>query len=553
MYKQNDTSIRIANEDMVVCHLYSTSDISTITVWEDLCTKINDVIEKLATGYIWHRDEFNFSIPIQDYEFDGTPTHLVSSTYFGDNIEDEWFIVYIVFEITKLFDDVIIQIHDSDGEFLLIEAADCLPTWANPESTENRVYIYKNHVHLIPKSVNVSPELTVEEAIDIIKSKYQKTQATSDIQNAIRGRITGYPEKIADSTHRGIVMLPVDIAALLSFKPSLIAPLVTTYCNHDSIDIKSCKDVNFQNCIDVDVKFTKCLYAMLMHSKMIRSSKNKINENDKKSCLGFKLTSAYYMIMNNSKDVFSSKEFHKFLNCLKVNGYFKDNLEGSKDYKILFENAKDYFLRTECPINSYVANVIANLTSSHDFSVLKEKMMRNTDTDLIGDNDDWLNIHPDHLNDLLNTRYGKTEKFKGKDVITPHSISSKLSEFLKQTSDFEGIEQSEVKAERVQFDPDDFVNSLEKMLSLLSSGGNVGEASTSDSEGDYDLSDDEISEEIKRELENEVINFEDGKHDSILNNIVKSMKEEQASTGPSSNVLKSIGINKTDVLDSDDD
>jgi len=31
------------------------------------------------------------------------------------------------------------SVHDSDGEFLLIEAADQLPKWLNPDTAENRV------------------------------------------------------------------------------------------------------------------------------------------------------------------------------------------------------------------------------------------------------------------------------------------------------------------------------------------------------------------------------------------------------------------------------
>lgn len=31
------------------------------------------------------------------------------------------------------------RVEDNDGEFLLIEAADYLPKWLNPDSSENRV------------------------------------------------------------------------------------------------------------------------------------------------------------------------------------------------------------------------------------------------------------------------------------------------------------------------------------------------------------------------------------------------------------------------------
>lgn len=71
------------------------------------------------------------------------PVHLISSTCFGDNIEDEWYIVHIIFELTKQFTDLIVQVKDSDGDFLLIEAADYLPKWANPDNTENRVSYFE--------------------------------------------------------------------------------------------------------------------------------------------------------------------------------------------------------------------------------------------------------------------------------------------------------------------------------------------------------------------------------------------------------------------------
>lgn len=34
---------------------------------------------------------------------------------------------------------MIIRVCDADGEFMMIEAADYLPNWANPETCEQRV------------------------------------------------------------------------------------------------------------------------------------------------------------------------------------------------------------------------------------------------------------------------------------------------------------------------------------------------------------------------------------------------------------------------------
>lgn len=48
-------------------------------------------------------------------------------------------VVWLLRELSKSFKDLYIKIGDSDGEFLLIEAAGTLPEWLEPDVAENRV------------------------------------------------------------------------------------------------------------------------------------------------------------------------------------------------------------------------------------------------------------------------------------------------------------------------------------------------------------------------------------------------------------------------------
>lgn len=48
-------------------------------------------------------------------------------------------VVYILRELTKRHNDIWVKVVDSDGEFLLIEAAGTLPVWMEPEVADNRV------------------------------------------------------------------------------------------------------------------------------------------------------------------------------------------------------------------------------------------------------------------------------------------------------------------------------------------------------------------------------------------------------------------------------
>jgi hypothetical protein len=54
-------------------------------------------------------------------------------------VEDEWLIVFLLRELSRNFSDLWIRVSDSDGEFLLVEAANALPRWLNPEIADYRV------------------------------------------------------------------------------------------------------------------------------------------------------------------------------------------------------------------------------------------------------------------------------------------------------------------------------------------------------------------------------------------------------------------------------
>lgn len=421
-----------------------------------------------------------------------------------------------------------------------------------------QVFIYKGHIHLIPPEVTpLQPQLELKAAIKIVEEFSQATLVSCAIEQAILNRIGTYPEKLLENIHKTVVQLPSHIAALLTLKPSLIAPIINAYSNCDVIDAKCCKEIDFSNCVNFEVTFTKFLYAMLLHSKFINSIKHYEFINDKKSILGAKITCGYQIIMNQaSTDLFSSKAYHKFLSNLKRNGYFQNNIEGSIGYNSLLKKANEYFSIVECPISSHVSDSISQLMSSSDYMRIKESIKeRCVGPEYVGDNEDWLNIQPEQLNDLLMKRYGKTTKLKNNDVISTDTLTTELSSFLKQTSDYEGIEShcEEIIEDSIDFEPNEFVSCIEKMLNVLSTGNDVNTESE-DSDQDYnnfEYNEDDCDKELRAKLEtNQTENPQENK--TIVSNIIQSIKEEK-SIGPTSNLLRSFGVHKSEILDSDDD
>ncbi|KAF3162446.1 hypothetical protein TWF225_002427 [Orbilia oligospora] len=105
---------------------------------EKLLPDILKAIKPFTDDFIWQRDEFKLTIAENDE--------------FGESIDDEWFTVFLLREISKLFPQLWIRVADTDGEFLLIEAAHALPKWLSPEVADNRVWISNGALRIIPRS-----------------------------------------------------------------------------------------------------------------------------------------------------------------------------------------------------------------------------------------------------------------------------------------------------------------------------------------------------------------------------------------------------------------
>lgn len=375
------------------------------------------------------------------------------------------------------------------------------------------------------------------------------------IQESILKRVNA-AKQISTNIHKGVVKVPLEIATVLTLKPTLISALVSSFCNADVLESKEYKTIGFNDCVNVEILFTKHLYAMLKHTKLPKFAALKQFEKDNPSEIGVKLTCGYKTIMNKlSKDIFTTHEYQQFLNALTKYGFFKGNIEGSKEYKELLEKAKDYFCKIECPLNTYIANQINDIKLSADYEITKKSVEdRSNRYCFEEESDEWLNIRPEQLDEILNTQYSDSVKVKSEKITSPTAITNKLSDFLKKSSDFEGIEltrNDENDSNDVEFNCEEFVSCLEKMLNIVSNNGTASDSDFSDDEDDVETNTNSLEQDLelatKLKSANKISNDND-----VLQNLIQSMKEEGLS-GPTSTVLKTIGITKNNLLDSDDD
>ncbi len=243
-------------------------------------------LDELARDYIWQREPFKLetkvqkgALPLSFFFFFDRPWLTVSglglpylhgTTHYGDNVEDEWLIVYILRELSKSFPNLWVRVSDSDGEFLLIEAAKVTPKWLSPENDSHRVWIHAGKLLLIPAGSSPSQPLSLHEAITTIKSTPPAALTHSPLVEAEAFyRLEKYPAHIPASLHHAPVTIPRKLAHILHACPKSVAPAVEAFYTRDPRALKPLlsqqETLTFPptDLVTVSVRFTKVLYAQL--------------------------------------------------------------------------------------------------------------------------------------------------------------------------------------------------------------------------------------------------------------------------------------------------
>ncbi|XP_039995760.1 protein ecdysoneless homolog [Xiphias gladius] len=545
---------RVIQEDVVQYKLFLIQpDGSSSQQTEDhLSRLVEEILAKVAPlliQYIWQHQSFNL---IYHPEKGGVPAHIGGSTQFGDNVEDEWFIVYLLQQITEAFPELAARVEDNDGEFLLIEAADFLPKWLNPDTSELRVFLYKGELHILPcpsksSPVGISKDVvpTVAQALALLSTHPDACRASPKICSALRKRLQGYPEKITTGLHRAHCFIPAGIAKVLAQRPDLVAPAVSAFYLRDPVDLQACRSFKTfppDTRVLTSVTFTRCLYAQLQQQQFNTDRRSgftlpprshpqyKAHELGMKLAHGFEILCSKCRLPSSEPDapVSCNPQWKRFMDSLKRNGYFQGELEGSARSRELKRSAENFFKQSVASKSSALSpgeEVLQLLHSCNSFSL--EELKKQESQLPQEDSDSWLDITAQDLERMLQERSGggaadgsqnsssckqaqhvrgaeerrketedaEEEEEAGYSLV---AVSQGMKNFLSAMSSHEGAELPWISSNQpFSFEPDSMAKALDRLL------GSKEEELDSDDLDDDDDDDDEEEEEEEEEEEKE--------------------------------------------------
>ncbi|KAJ4897189.1 Protein SGT1-like protein [Raphanus sativus] len=544
----SQTSSRLP-DDTVFFSIFPDSSLSALgpessASLQSLHLQIIDFVTPFTSPYIWQHEPFSLSISLSpSCPCADTPLpHLHGKLKYGDNLEDEWFAAFLLFRISAAFPSASLRVWDTDGEFLLIEAAFHLPRWLNPETSRNRVFLRGGDLHVVPRSRLPDPSLLDSLRFLLDRRGGEESRASDPVQTALKNRVSGYPEKAWRSMHRVRVRVPASVAHVLRHEPFLISLAVEGFYDRDVDSMKHAAKMDKflsrgEELVLVLVKMSRAMYAQLVQQKfqapscypMMPSVSDRVAYTEAE--IGMKIACGMEMMYQARRKeggkVGKGSGWSKYKENLEKNGYFEGLLCGSKEYKRLMESAEEYYQKSSsvsrtreimsAPVRR-IDEILAVPYSEDDFKGQEVA---------VSDDDSWLYDGEDELNSVLQERQKEMEfynekkerKHKGKEKeggggssdanvnnFDLGDISKSMEQFIHKVSSYKGAEVPQNRDfKEVNLDVDRFMKDIESMLG--SQGGQEEAEDDSDgSEGssmDMDFEDDSEGEDPNDDDEKE--------------------------------------------------
>ncbi|EEF28427.1 SGT1 protein, putative [Ricinus communis] len=552
-----DTVFYAIYPDTSLSNTFTSSYTPSLTL-QTLHLEILNLISPITSSYIWQHQPFSLLVSSSSSHL----PHLHGTLRFGDNIDDEWFAVYLLFLISNHFPNLSIRVWDNDGEFLLIEAAFHLPRWVHPDNIANRVFVRGGNLHIVPQEKLASPAL-----IDSLKFLiYYENQSVADnyVQQAIKNRISDYPERAKKNTHKVRVRVPVSVAQVLKYEPCLISLGVEGFYDRDIDTMKyAAKMERFlskggrgEELVCASVTMSRAMYAQLMQQKFVapKCYPKMPNRDDMEGFmeaeLGMKIACGFemmYQMRRKEGEEGKGSSWIKYKESLEKSGFFEGFLPGSKEYKRLMEKAEEYYRSSamfsrisemmSAPVRR-IDEILAIQHSTDDF--------QNQDVPP-SDDDSWLYNGESELStalqerqkemDLYNAKHKHKQKLKEPEDAGPSSdadlsdfdlgdIAKTMQAFMDKVSSYKGAEVPENRnMKEVDLDVDQFLKDMESVTKCHGPEDIASDVSEAASSSDMDFDESEDGSDIMEPSEDN-----EDREDTFMHTYLDALNDELKNT-----------------------
>ncbi|KAI4812941.1 hypothetical protein KUCAC02_024303, partial [Chaenocephalus aceratus] len=388
-----------------------------------------------------------------------------------------------------------------------------------------------------------------------------------------------YPEKIEGSLHRAHCFVPSGIAMVLAQRPDLIAPAVLAFYLRDPIDLQACRSFKTfppHTRVLTSVTFTRCLYAQLQQQQFTPDRRSgftltppsdphyKAHELGMKLAHGFEILCSKCKLPSSEPDapVSCNPQWKGFMESLKKNGFFREEMDGSAHYRELTRSAENFFKQSVASKSSTLSPGEEVLQLLNTGSPLNLEEMKKQESQLPPeDSDSWLDITTQDLERMLEERSGGRA-----DVGSQKSISSKqtqhgMKNFLNAMSSHEGAELPwSSSTQPFSFEPDSMASALDRLLGTTDEkymdqmdqelmGTNIGQSFNVTNHNKAGLgnggphpsaTDSFPTHEGMEETEEEIQPLDVDLN--LVANLLESLSCQAGLAGPASNLLQSLGI-----------
>ena len=134
----------------------------------------------------------------------------------------------------------------------------------------------------------------------------------------------------------------------------------------------------------------------------------------------------------------SDPKFRFFIEKLQENGYFQGELEGSKNYIFLLDQAKQFYATSDDSDDSFrFSSKVLELSQNYRHDPSED--VDEDDLGVASDDESWLDIEPESFDALLRQHF-KLESEQRECSKTEPQLPTEIKKFLQSLSDFDGVQ-----------------------------------------------------------------------------------------------------------------